>query len=221
MLSKCLSLSKILSPSSNKQVIKLGPVLLLAMMLGQLTIIITLTDDFLPNNAEEWLEIEEQLEQPQPQNVVTLPHGNFFFWQHSHQVKNHNNNSSIEQSLTDEQKSLLDDEDIDINTEKARCTAYNFGFPNQTITKRRRLFLGSLIADDSMEVLKAVGMEAYNIFDTVSYVESNVTQNLSPRKWRYLTSDLPSQETHKLYQLFGPQTKVRDDMNKDDNILES
>lgn len=191
------------------------------MMLGQLTIIITLTDDFLPNNAEEWLEIEEQLEQPQPQNVVTLPHGNFFFWQHSHQVKNHNNNSSIEQSLTDEQKSLLDDEDIDINTEKARCTAYNFGFPNQTITKRRRLFLGSLIADDSMEVLKAVGMEAYNIFDTVSYVESNVTQNLSPRKWRYLTSDLPSQETHKLYQLFGPQTKVRDDMNKDDNILES
>mmetsp|Transcript_29206 Transcript_29206/g.62102 ORF Transcript_29206/g.62102 Transcript_29206/m.62102 type:complete len:511 (+) Transcript_29206:50-1582(+) len=156
-----------------------------------------------------------------PLSVVNHPHGIFFFWQDSHQVRIPKHNT-IEQSLTDAQKDLLNDEDIDMNRERRRCASYKFGISNQTPTKRRRLFLGGLVADDSMEVMTAVGLEAYNIFHTVSFVESNSTQNLSPRKWRYMNS--PS-ERHKLYQLFGPQTKVSVDYyvtsrRKDDGDLQ-
>ena len=106
-------------------------------------------------------------------------------------------------------RKILNDEEIDTERERARCASYNFDFPKNTAPKRRRLFLGALIADDSIEVLKAVGTEAYNIFHTVSFIESNVTTNLTPKKWRFLEDERPSQKLHLLYQLFGPKTKVR------------
>lgn len=76
---------------------------------------------------------------------------------------------------------------------------------DQTLSRRRRLFLGALIADDVMEVLRATSTEAYNIFHTVSFIESNVTQNLSPRSWNY---GLQSDNLFTLQQMFGPETKV-------------
>ena len=143
-----------------------------------------------------------------PQSVLALSHGTFFFWRSRDQATRPHNRSE-EPAWTEEQTRLLDDEDIDVDRERARCAAYGFGLPNGTVTTRRRLFLGSLIADDSLEVLKAVGTEAWNIFDTVSFVESNITQNFSPRRWRYLASDRPSQEAVALQGLFGPRTKVK------------
>mmetsp|Transcript_8873 Transcript_8873/g.19164 ORF Transcript_8873/g.19164 Transcript_8873/m.19164 type:complete len:646 (+) Transcript_8873:135-2072(+) len=84
-----------------------------------------------------------------------------------------------------------------------------------TIIKRRRLFLGALIADDSLEVLRAVGMEVYNVFHTVALIECNVTQNLTPRKWRFWKNNDNEDHHHhyenklqELYRLFGPKTKV-------------
>jgi len=103
-----------------------------------------------------------------------------------------------------------DDEEIDIQREKDRCASYSFGFPDGPV-KRRRLFLGSLIAYESIEgAISAVGMEAYNVFHTVAFIESNSSANMSPRKWTYLDDDdRPSTPLmHQLYQLFGPETKV-------------
>lgn len=136
-----------------------------------------------------------------------LPHGTFYFGPHSHSVRSPKN----KQSWTPTQQQLLDDEEIDIEREKERCASYNFDFPKEDAPiKRRRLFLGSLIADESMEVLQAIGTEAYDIFHTVSFIESNSTPSLTPRKWRFLESERPSRKfLHHIYQLYGPKTKVR------------
>ena len=59
-----------------------------------------------------------------------------------------------------------------------------------------------------MDVLKAVGLEAYNIFHTVSFVESNTTYTNTPRKMRFYDAEQPSRNLYELYQYFGPKTKV-------------
>ena len=100
----------------------------------------------------------------------------------------------------------MHDEEVDPEKEKERCANYNFAYDGRT--ERRRLFLGTLIADDSMETLQAVGMEMYNIFHTVSFVESNVTHHLTPREMRFYDPNKPNQNLYQLYQYFGPKTKV-------------
>jgi hypothetical protein len=57
-------------------------------------------------------------------------------------------------------------------------------------------------------VLRALGTEVYNIFDTVSFVECNSTLNMTPKKWKYYDPESPSQNLNTLHQLFGPKTKV-------------
>lgn len=101
---------------------------------------------------------------------------------------------------------MLDDDTVNVEIERQRCLSYNFNYTNRT--KRRRLFLGALIANDSWEVMKAVGTEVYNVFHTISFIESNATQNLSPRKLRFYDPRGVPNDLYKLYQLFGPDTKV-------------
>ena len=144
-----------------------------------------------------------QLEQRQ------LPHGTFFFGPHSHEALDFVARSRYEPSLNDSGLVyLLDDDDIDIEREKERCARYDFKIANETHPIRRRLFLGSLLADDSMEVLRATGTEVYNIFHTVSFVESNTTQSLTPRKWKYYDPSDPPDDLIALHRLFGPRTRV-------------
>lgn len=144
--------------------------------------------------------------------TVRVPHGTFYFSPHSHSL-HISENETIKHSRTPKQSKLLNDETIDIQKEKQRCASYNFDFPNyndETPLKRRRIFMGALIATDSMEVLRAVSTEAHNIYHTVSYVESNSAPDVGvPRKWRYLDKrNGSSTSLRRLYQLFGNQTKV-------------
>ena len=160
--------------------------------------------------------------------VINLPHGTFYFGPHSHESIDISKPNNHHTSWTTVQAQLLNDETIDFLKEKQRCESYNFNLPkNRTTTiKRRRLFLGSLIASDSIEVIKAVGMESYNIFHVVSFIESNSTQTLAPREWRFLeerrngTTTTTEDEDRvlllrpamkslvELYELFGPKTQV-------------
>ena len=143
---------------------------------------------------------------------VATPHGNFYFGPHSQSVHTPEN-ETIQLSWTPEQEKLLNDEEIDVERERERCASYNFDLrvvEDGKPIKRRRLFLGSLIAADSIEVIRAVSTEVYNMFHTISFIEGNTTQNLTPRKWRFLDDDeRPSRNLHELYQLYGPKTKVR------------
>jgi hypothetical protein len=144
---------------------------------------------------------------------IDVPHGSFFFGFNSHQVKIPKSQVfDRSESWSSLQRELLDDDSdvINVEEEKKRCASFNFGFPNATMMplRRRRLFYGALISDDSAEVIKATSMEQYNIFHTVSLIESNKTHNLTPKKWRFLGSEDASKKLRWLYQLYGPKTKV-------------
>eukprot|EP00986_Skeletonema_menzelii_P005034 scaffold1778_cov135-Skeletonema_menzelii.AAC.3 len=144
---------------------------------------------------------------------ISFPHGSFFFGSDSHQIKIPESDvfdSSASWSAI--QREMLDDDSeiINVEEEKKRCASYDFDFPSNAAMplKRRRLFYGALISGDSEEVIKATSMEQYNIYHTVSLIESNSTHNLSPKKWRFFGSEDASKQLHWLYQLFGPKTKV-------------
>ena len=107
------------------------------------------------------------------------------------------------------------DDDINPIIEAKRCATY-FHYDEKKIfnirynpnrKKRRRIFLGSLIADDSWHALGAIAMETYGIYTAVVFVESNRTQTGSARQLRFVNGTLE----HKILvesNLFGPNTKV-------------
>ena len=84
-------------------------------------------------------------------------------------------------SLPEEAYGDAIDTEEDIATEKSRCARYGYDY-NPIIKKRRRIFMGSLIADDSWHVIAAHAVEAYGLYHTVALVESNTTQMMTKRK---------------------------------------
>jgi hypothetical protein len=100
----------------------------------------------------------------------------------------------------------------DPTEEKKRCERYGFTLPrsHRRDSNRRRIFWGSLIADDSWHVLGLASMEYFGLFDTIAFVESNTTQSLIPRSLRF-----PPNSTRKdLLQsplLWGNETRVHVD----------
>jgi hypothetical protein len=105
----------------------------------------------------------------------------------------------------------LDDHEVDLEAEQKRCEKYGFEWDSGRTT-RRRIFWGSLIANDSFRVLQAAGTEGRNLFHSVSFVESNNTQTLSPRTWRFLPG---SAELNALSAIFGEKTSVTVDYYMD------
>jgi hypothetical protein len=139
---------------------------------------------------------------------LTFPHGTFFFGPTSHQTTPQKSEAmDPSQSWTPLQRQLLDDSVINKTLEKERCASYNFEFQDIPNPKRRRLFLGALIANDSFETIKASSMEGFNVFHSVAFIESNTTQNHTPRKWRFFGKEA-TENLALLHQLFGPQTQV-------------
>ena len=107
------------------------------------------------------------------------------------------------------------DEAIDPVVEHERCKQY---FPDNNDNKglytanqkRRRIFLGSLIADDSWHTLAAIAMESYGIYTAVVFVESNRTQTGDARTLRFVNGTVDHQVLAES-NLFGPNTAVHMD----------
>ena len=98
----------------------------------------------------------------------------------------------------------LDDDTIDQNVERERCQEYGFAY-DESRTTRRRLFFGSMIADEAFSVLQTVATEARDVFHTVAFIESNTTGAFVPRDWRF-----PPQSNRRrmLGTLYGNSTTV-------------
>jgi len=130
------------------------------------------------------------------------------------------------------QYKLLDDDDLESEeNERQRCDRYSFEYNptlqfepeddrnnnnnnnnNHNMTRRgrrrrqrRRIFYGSSIADDSFFLLQTMATESYNLYHTVSFVESNMTHTRSPRTLRFPPQ---SPQTTVLQSMFGSKTKV-------------
>lgn len=76
----------------------------------------------------------------------------------------------------------LDHDHDDGEDMKERCERYGFQVSTQP---KRRIFWGSLIADDSWHVVAFAAMEYHGLFDTISFIESNTTQSEYLRTMRF------------------------------------
>jgi len=111
------------------------------------------------------------------------------------------------------------DEEVHPEIETERCKRY-FSYSNGTKSyarydggrggprrRRRRMFLGSLIADDSWHALAALAIETYGIYAAVAFVESNRTQTGIPRTLRFVEG-MAERDILAGSGLFGPDTPV-------------
>ena len=97
---------------------------------------------------------------------------------------------------------VYDDMENQDNTE--RCSRY--GWEYKPRDKPRRIFFGSLIADDSLDTVMIHATETYGIYDTVVFVESTLTQTATVRALHYGEGS----ERLQILQsgIFGPSTHV-------------
>ena len=101
--------------------------------------------------------------------------------------------------------SLYSDEHARVDNEDpvTRCDRYNLkpydGPP-------RRIFYGTMVADENWEVHLIHAIEVYDIYHVAVFVESNTTHMATPRPLRYKDSKEADQLTRS--GMFGPKTNV-------------
>ena len=96
------------------------------------------------------------------------------------------------------------DEALNVTAEGERCGRYNLPYTGRT--ERRRIFYGSLIADDSWHAVLFTALEGYGVYHSAAFVESNRTQMNIPRRLRFPEGS----DNLRLLQsgIFGPSTNV-------------
>ena len=77
-------------------------------------------------------------------------------------------------------------------TDEKRCKQFGVeplknaeGTPYYEYAKKRKIFLGSMLADESNELLLIHAIEVYNKYDNIAFVESNTTHNNKNRTLNY------------------------------------
>ncbi|KAL7502618.1 hypothetical protein ACHAXN_000552 [Cyclotella atomus] len=143
-----------------------------------------------------------------------------------HLSHEHQGNNSIKVNVDAEQSALIlltaaqtdrpvFDEYVDPTTESERCKRYGLNYTGKTT--RRRVFFGSLIADDSWATIAISAIENYGILHTVAFVESNRTQTFHARNIRFGEG---TENMKLIKKLYGPQTTVHVDyyVNEDWNL---
>lgn len=94
--------------------------------------------------------------------------------------------------------------EIDSISPQERCAAFGVEPHNEPMP--RRIFYGSMLADENMDILKINAIETYGIYHVMAFVESNTTHMATPRRMRFrdtLEADLLQQSN-----MFGNETQV-------------
>jgi hypothetical protein len=96
---------------------------------------------------------------------------------------------------------------IDSDNDEQRCKRYGYSYDAEAAKKPRRLFYGSMIADEFWDVFQVHAIEAYNVYHVVALVESNTTHAVTPRAMRFQKG---SPEWKQLVEakLFGDKTDL-------------
>jgi len=111
--------------------------------------------------------------------------------------------------------------------EYERCQRYGLAYTPQLLpgkgnpARRRRIFFGSLIADDSWHAIGAHAAEVYGLYHTAVFIESNMTQTLTPRRMRFKAGSF-NWEFLVSSGIFGSNTRVSMDYfdNRDRHLKE-
>jgi hypothetical protein len=111
--------------------------------------------------------------------------------------------------------------------EHARCQRYGLTYTpellpgNDKPARRRRIFFGSLIADDTWHAVGAHAAEVYGLYHTAVFIESNLTQTLTTRRMRFEQGSF-NHDFLVSSGIFGPETRVSVDyyVNSDPKLRE-
>jgi len=115
-------------------------------------------------------------------------------------------------------------EQVDQADPVARCARYGWTYnTNSTTTmlqqhqrQKRRIFFGALIASEPWELLEIVAAETHAVYEAIVFVESNRTQNFTPRHFQRLR-DGP--QLARLFGLASPErVQVRAYVNEDHRL---
>jgi hypothetical protein len=120
-----------------------------------------------------------------PTTTTTIP-------QSENEIHNNNNNndpidwgilSSLDASFFRDIQRDIDEKEDPI----ARCQRYDYVYESNHRTTPRRIFYGTLIADETYELLNIIAAEAYQIYSGMVLVESNRTQSfIHTRDWKHV-----------------------------------
>ena len=107
-------------------------------------------------------------------------------------------------------------QEIDNENLTTKCARYGYSYDVSSPGTPRRIFLGSLLADDNWDLFEMHAAEAYGVYHQMIYIESNATQYKVPRELRFGPE---SQLRHNLVQsqMFGPSTEVLVDYYLDED----
>lgn len=99
-----------------------------------------------------------------------------------------------------------DEEITDVRAEEKLCLKYGFKY-NMSRKRRRRIFHGSTIAYESWHSIGTHSAEAYGLYHTAVFIESNLTFSSTPRQMRFVqgSADLDILRSG----IFGPLTDVQ------------
>eukprot|EP00541_Cyclophora_tenuis_P000116 CAMPEP_0116541480 /NCGR_PEP_ID=MMETSP0397-20121206/505_1 /TAXON_ID=216820 /ORGANISM="Cyclophora tenuis, Strain ECT3854" /LENGTH=440 /DNA_ID=CAMNT_0004065425 /DNA_START=79 /DNA_END=1401 /DNA_ORIENTATION=+ len=82
-------------------------------------------------------------------------------------------------------------DNMDSEDAEERCKRYGFTYES---SPKRRIFFGALIADEPLDAARLHAAEAYDLYHTVAFVESNATFINTPRDIRYLPGTAANKE---------------------------
>jgi Glycosyltransferase family 17 len=108
---------------------------------------------------------------------------------------------------------------IDSDNLTARCMRYGFSMnpkanSSDPARPHRRIFYGSLIAEEPWELLEIISAETFGIFEAMVFVEGNRTQSGTPRPFKRTNKHLA-----KLQKLFGVNNiQLRRYVNEDTSL---
>ena len=104
-------------------------------------------------------------------------------------------------------------------TDEKRCKQFGVkplvnaeGTPYYDYAKKRKIFLGTMLADESNDVMLAHATEVYNMYDGIAFVESNTTHLNTPRSMHYGPNSLNALRITK-GELFGRSNKTHVKVN--------
>ncbi|KAL3919996.1 MAG: hypothetical protein SGILL_003478 [Bacillariaceae sp.] len=94
---------------------------------------------------------------------------------------------------------------IDAVHPEERCAAFG-ARPLHTALSPRRLFFGTLLSNENIEVLKALAIESHGVYDVMAFVEANTTFMATPRTLKF--KGTPEADMLKHSNMFGNKTAV-------------
>lgn len=97
------------------------------------------------------------------------------------------------------------DYEIDDN---ARCAQYGVEALPEDQKNKRRIFFGSMLADENPEVIMAHAIEVYDKYHVVTLVESNTTHFATPREMNYAEGSMNARALVE-GELFGEASKTK------------